>query len=117
MALNDHAEKLRQADVWLATEPVGSIQYQAAMEHLGATEIASFGQVVPLEMLEMARLDLTEHTLRRLRQQLDASLAEKKLLPVALPRYEVAEHNDPSAPFYGLARFNMFVPVRKVAGQ
>ena len=113
MGLNDHAEKLRQAYEWLATAPRDSETYKAAFEHLGGTDFAAYQQHVSLTHLDHARADVTEITLHRMRRQMAAEMADKGVIPLSLPRHAVTEHRITGDPFYGLATFHMFVPVRE----
>jgi hypothetical protein len=108
MGLNDQAEKIRQAEEWLKTEPRDSEHYKAALEHLGGRLLA-VAQLLDNAQIKQAAFDIIEHTVQQMYIDAAEACVRDDLIPLAPARYEVG----PSEFLLDVHEVTMWVPVRE----
>lgn len=113
MGLNDQLEKYRQADEWLATTPVGSEHYLAALDFLGATDMAKQKQIVSKDVLEAAIPNVRGMTIDNLTRNLAYEVLRRGGVPVTKIRVE-EELLERFAYDRDFIEFTVFVPTRTV---
>jgi hypothetical protein len=110
MGLNDQREMVRQADEWLATAPIGSEHYVAAMEFLNATDISSARYMLRVAELEDPRM--RDIVMPYHRAKFWRELGEQGVIPVTKVRESIERWPDK---LFGddYRMLELTVPVRK----